>query len=151
MSSNPQQVQNVKCIGTRTLYTQQKSAPFSNWSTVLHESLEILTRTTLTQKGYLQRATWLVVSLLLTLYLCMAPGNLITVTVTNAIKNAIMKQPSYVSNYCPLTNLLISFSLSGAVLEVALIILEVCISDSFLMQRCPGTRLHTCSRGTEEE
>ena len=114
---------------------------------VLHESLEILTQTTLTQNGYLQRATWLVVSQLLTLYLCMAPGNLITVT--NTTINATMKQPSYVSNYCPLTNLLISFSLSGAVLEVALIILEVCISDSFLMQRCPGTRLHTCSRGTE--
>ena len=120
---------------------------------VLHESLEILTQTTLTQNGYLQRATCLVASLLPTLYLCMAPGNLITVTnaIINAIINAIMKQPSYVSNYCPLTNLLISFSLSGAVLEVALIILEVCISDSFLMQRCPGTRLHTCSRGTEEE
>jgi hypothetical protein len=41
------------------------------------------------------------------------------------------------------TSLLISLSLSGAVLEVALIIREVWFSESFLMQRWPGTRLHT--------
>ena len=46
-----------------------------------------------------------------------------------------------------LTSLLISLSLLGAVLDVALIILEVWVSDSFLMQRCPGTRLHTCAQG----
>jgi len=52
----------------------------------------------------------------------------------------------FISNYCPPTSLLISRSLSGAVLEVALIIFEVWFSDSFLMQRWPGTRLHTYTR-----
>lgn len=44
------------------------------------------------------------------------------------------------------TRLFISLSLSGADLAVALIIVEVCMSVSFLMHRCPGTMLHT-SRG----
>ena len=42
-----------------------------------------------------------------------------------------------------LTNLLISLSLSGAVLDVALIIFEVWDSDSSLIHLWPGTRLHT--------
>lgn len=41
------------------------------------------------------------------------------------------------------TKLLISRSLSGADRAVALIIVDVCISVSFLMQRCPATMLHT--------
>ena len=44
-----------------------------------------------------------------------------------------------------LTSLLISFSLSGAVREVALIIRDVWCSESFLIHLWPGTRLHTCT------
>lgn len=43
----------------------------------------------------------------------------------------------------PRTSLLISVSLSGAVLDVAFIILEVCISDNFLIHLWPGTRSQT--------
>ena len=42
-----------------------------------------------------------------------------------------------------LTSLLISFSLSGAVRDVALIIRDVWCSESFLIHLWPGTRLHT--------
>ena len=49
----------------------------------------------------------------------------------------------------PLTNLLISLSLSGAVLDVALIIFEVWDSDSFIIHLWPGTRLHTWVGGSE--
>lgn len=42
-----------------------------------------------------------------------------------------------------LTSLLISSCLSGAERAVALIMVDVWLSVSFLMQRCPATMLHT--------
>lgn len=49
-----------------------------------------------------------------------------------------------------LTSLLISSCLSGAERAVALIIVEVWLSVSFLMHRCPATMLHTCNEVKEE-
>lgn len=43
----------------------------------------------------------------------------------------------------PLTRRLISSCLSGADLAVAFIMVEVWLSVSFLMQRCPATMLQT--------
>lgn len=45
-----------------------------------------------------------------------------------------------------LTSLLISSCLSGAERAVALIMVDVWLSVSFLMQRCPATMLHTLKK-----
>lgn len=55
----------------------------------------------------------------------------------------VTKHPSTHSSGAPLTRRLISSCLSGADLAVAFIIVEVWLSVSFLMQRCPATMLQT--------